>query len=176
MNKIVESPVKAQGKFYVSCETPGGRIKWRFESPNLVVNIGLQYMNNMFFAGENFTPSWFIGIYGSQDENKPNARDTAQSHAGWKEITSYLSSRRPQAFFGQATNTSPSVISNEDSPVRYTMSQRTKVGGAFLIDNDVKGGDSGLLFCATDFPPPGDRELEQNDILNIIYEFGLGSA
>ena len=174
--KKLELSISAKGRFLVSCEDANGNHKWDMVSPNIVVDVGLKYMNEVFFKGDSYSAKWFIGIYGSQADNKPNARDTSKDHPGWVEVTTYLSPRRPEAVFGTASNASPSVISNEDSPARITMSKRTTVGGAFLIDNDVKGGMNGSLFCATNFPSPGDRVLEEGDVLNIIYEFYLGSG
>jgi hypothetical protein len=41
----------AYGRYTVVCIGADGQEKWRDEFPNLVVNVGLQYMNDTFFAG-----------------------------------------------------------------------------------------------------------------------------
>jgi len=174
--KKLELSLSAKGRFLVSCEDANGNHKWGVSSHNLVVDVGLERMNDIFFTGESYTANWYVGIYGPQSENKPNPRDTARVHPGWTEITDYLSSVRPAVEFGKASNASPSVITNDAKPARFTVTKEQKIGGAFLIDNDIKGGMNGNLFCVTDFPSPGDRLLEEGDVLNISYEFYLGAG
>lgn len=174
--KKLELSVSARGRFLVSCEDANGNIKWEAKSSNMVVDVGLQRMNEIFFTGENYTANWFVGLYGSQKDNKPNEKDTARSHSGWSEITDYLPPSRPQVIFGPASNARPSVISNEASPCRFTFTKDQVAGGAFIIDNDIKGAENGNLFCVTEFPFPGDRLLEDGDVLNVVYEFYLGNT
>ena len=167
---------KAGGVFKVVCRDSEGQIKWTAETPNLVVNVGLQDMNTQYFTGTSYTAAWYIGLYGAASTNNPAAGDTASSHAGWTEVTSYSQATRPQCVFGTATTADPSVISNTASPATYSITGSVTVGGAFLISNNTKGGTTGVLFSAADFQSPGDRNVVNGDTLTVTYTFSLDAA
>jgi hypothetical protein len=168
--------VKAGGKFYIECLDKDGNRKWEAESKNLVVNVGLQDMNTQYFKGATYTAAWYIGLYGAASSNNPAAGDTASSHAGWTENTTYSNATRPAATFGTATTADPSVISNSASPASFSINGTTTIGGAFLISNNTKGGSTGILFSAADFQSPGDRSVVSGDTLNVTYTFSLDAA
>lgn len=167
--------VRGGGKFIVECFDKDGNLKWRSESHNLVVNVGLQDMNTKYFAGSGYTAAWYIGLYGAGASNTPAASDTMSSHAGWTEVTAYDEATRPQCNFGTATTADPSVISNSSNVAVFTISSSVTVGGAFLTSNNTKGGTSGILFSASDFTG-GDRAVVDNDTLNVTYQFSLDAA
>jgi len=45
-----------------------------------------------------------------------------------------------------------------------------------LINNNTKGGTTGVLFSAADFQAPGDRSVVSGDIINVTYQFSLDAA
>lgn len=163
----------AKGVYRIECVAPDGTVKWVAETPNLVVNVGLQDMNTKYFAGSAYTAAWYVGLYGAAATNNPAASDTAASHVGWTEITPYSNATRPVVTFGTATTANPSVISNSASPASFTINATATVGGAFLISNNTKGGTTGILFSASDFQAPGDRTVASGDVLNVTYTFSL---
>jgi hypothetical protein len=130
-------------------------------------------MNDKYFTGSAYTASWFIGVYGAGASNTPAAGDTAASHAGWTEVTTYSNATRPTATFAAATTADPSVITNSASPASFTINGTTTIGGAFLISNSTKGGTTGVLFSASDFSSPGDRSVVNGDTLTVTYTFSL---
>lgn len=164
---------RAGGVYRIECRDKDGNLKWSAESHNLVVNVGLQDMNNKYFLGSTYTATWYIGIYGAAASNDPAATDTASSHPGWTEVTPYSNSTRPACVFGTPSNANPSVISNTLSPAQFNINATATVGGAFLISNNVKGGTLGILFSASDFQSPGDRSVASGDTLNVTYTFSL---
>lgn len=168
--------VRGGGVFTVECRDKDGNIKWTAQSPNLVVNVGLQDMNTKYFSGSAYTAAWYIGLYGAAASNNPAAGDTAASHAGWTEVTAYSQATRPACTFGTATTADPSVISNSASPATYSINATTTVGGAFLISNSTKGGTTGILFSAADFQSPGDRSVVSGDTLSVTYQFSLDAV
>jgi hypothetical protein len=172
----MEERSKAGGVFKVVCRDSEGQIKWTAETPNLVVNGGLQDMNTKYFTGTSYTATWYLGLYGASSTNNPAAGDTASSHAGWTEVTSYSQATRPQCVFGTATTADPSVISNSASPATYSVTGTMTVGGAFLISNNTKSGTTGILFSAADFQSPGDRNVVNGDTLTVTYTFSLDAA
>ena len=165
--------VRAGGVYKMECYDKDGNLKWTAESNNLVVNVGLQDMNQKYFAGATYTATWFIGLYGAGASNTPAASDTAASHAGWTEIVPYSNATRPACSFGTATTADPSVISNSASVAAFNINATATVGGAFLISNNTKSGTTGTLFSASDFASPGDRSVVSGDTLNVTYSFSL---
>lgn len=174
--KGVSEGVSGGGKFKVVCFDKDGNLKWQTESHNLVVNVGLQDMNDKYFSGSGYTAAWYIGLYGAGASNDPNAADTMSSHSGWTEVTAYSQSTRPAATFGSATAADPSVIDNSGSVAVFSINGTVTVGGAFLTSNDTKGGTTGILFSAADFQSPGDRSVVSGDTLNVTYEFSLAAT
>lgn len=170
-----ESPTRARagGVYRLECRDAGGNLKWQAESSNLVVNAGLKDMNDKYFAGSAYTAVWYLGLYGAAASNNPAAGDTAASHAGWVEVTTYSNATRPVCTFGAATTADPSVISNSASPAVFNINGTATVGGAFLISNNTKGGTTGILFSAADFQAPGDRSVANGDTLTLTYTFNL---
>lgn len=165
--------LSATGKYVVECFDSEGKLKWVAETPNLVVNIGLQYMAGVGLTSTTQITTWYIGLYGAGASNTPAAGDTAASHAGWTENTNYSEANRPTATFAAATNANPSVVTNTASKAVFTMNATTTIGGAFLISNNTKGGTTGTLFSAADFQSPGDRSVVSGDVLNVTYQFSL---
>lgn len=165
--------IRAGGVFKIQCLDKDGVLKWDAESHNLVVNVGLKDMNEKYFTGSAYTATWFVGLYGAGSSNNPAAGDTAASHAGWTEVTTYSQANRPTATFGTSTTADPSVISNSASPASFSINGTTTVGGAFLISNSTKGGTTGILFSAADFASPGDRSVVSGDTLVVTYTFSL---
>jgi len=142
----------------------------------LVVNVGLKDMNDKYFSGSAYTAAWYIGLYGAGASNNPAAGDTMSSHAGWVEVTAYSQATRPAATFGAATTADPSVITNAANVAQFSITGTTVVGGAFLINNNTKGGTTGVLFSAADFQAPGDRSVVSGDIINVTYQFSLNAV
>ena len=168
--------LKGGGIFTVRCRDKEGNLKWEQKSHNLVVNVGLADMNTKYFKGSGYTAAWYIGIYGPAASNNPSSTDTMASHAGWTEVTAYSNATRPAATFGAATTADPSVIANSASPAQFLVNASANVGGAFLTSGDLPGGSSGTLFSASDFAAPGDRTVQNGDVLSVTYTFSLDAA
>jgi len=175
-SKGVAEGIKGGGVFTVECFDKDGNHKWTAKSPNLVVNVGLKDMNDKYFSGSGYTATWYLGLYGAASSNNPAAGDTMASHAGWTEVTDYSQSTRPAATFGAATTADPSVIDNSGSVAVFSINNTVTVGGAFLTSNNTKGGTTGILFSASDFQAPGDRNVVSGDTLNVTYQFSLDAA
>jgi len=163
----------AKGVYHMQCFDKDGKLKWEAECPNLVVNVGLQDMNNKYFLGSSYTAAWYIGLYGAGASNTPAAGDTSASHAGWTEVVPYSQTTRPACTFATPTTANPSVATNSASPAVYTINATSTVGGAFLISNSTKSGSTGTLYSASDFTSPGDRSVVSGDTLNVTYTLSL---
>jgi hypothetical protein len=140
----------------------------------LVVNTGLQDMNNKYFSGSGYTAAWYIGLVNNTSASTTfSGGDTLASHAGWYENSSY-SGNRKAATFGAATLADPSNINNASSTASFTMTANATISGAFLTN--VATGTSGLLFSVSDFQTPGDRTVVSGDVLNVTYSFNLDAS
>jgi hypothetical protein len=166
---------KAGGVFHVQCLDKDGNLKWEDSSPNLVVNSGLQDMNNQYFKGSGYTAGWYMGlILGPGSSTTIAAGDTLALHGGWTEYTDYAGNR-PAITFGTPTTADPSVITNSAAPTSFSISgSGGTIAGAFVCN--AATGTSGTLFSASDFQSPGDRVVVSGDTLNVTYTFSLDAA
>jgi hypothetical protein len=175
--KPVTEGVGAGGVYTLQCLDKDGKLKWEASSHNLVVNVGLQDMNDKYFEGVTYTAAWYIGlITGPASGTTFAAGDTMASHAGWTENTGYSNATRPAAVFGTATTADPSVLDNSASPAAFSINATSTIAGAFLVSNNTKGGTTGVLFSESDFTAPGDRSVVSGDTLNVTYTFSLDAV
>lgn len=172
---MFNSKAKAGGVYTIQCIGADGELKWEQNTPNLVVNQGLQDMNSTYFNSGTQVTTWYVGlITGPGSGTTIAAGDTLTSHAGWTEFTNYTGNRKA-AVFGTATTADPSVISNTASPAAFSISGAGgTVAGAFLAS--AATGTAGILFSASDFQSPGDRVVVSGDTLNVTYTFSLDAA
>jgi hypothetical protein len=170
----LKSGARGGGVFHVQCFDKDGNLKWEEKSHNLVVNEGLQNMNDEYFTGSTYTAAWYLGLVdGPGAGNTYAAGDTLASHSGWTENTDYSGDRKAVTF-GTPTTADPSVIDNSGSPSQFSMTGTATIAGAFLASVDT--GTSGILFSVSNFQAPGDRAVVSGDTLNVTYEFSLDAA
>jgi hypothetical protein len=169
------SAVGGAGVFTIQCFGQDGKLKWEEKNHNLVVNEGLQDMNDKYFAGVAYSAAWYLGlITGPGSGTTIAAGDTLASHSGWTEYTDYTGNRKAVTF-GSATLADPSVIDNSGAPNAFVITAPGgTVAGAFLAS--VATGTSGILFSASDFQSPGDRAVVAGDTLNVTYTFSLDAV
>jgi hypothetical protein len=166
--------IKLGGVFKVECFGPDGQKKWEDTFHNLVVNEGLQDLNNKYFKGVTYSAAWYLGlITGPGSGTTYIAGDTLATHTGWTEFTNY-SGNRKAVTFGTPTLADPSVISNSASPSSFTITGGGgTVAGAFLTNVDT--GTSGILFSEGDFTG-GDKVVAAGDTVNVTYTFNADAA
>ena len=171
---MFKSKASAGGVYTIRCIGSDGQLKWEQETPNLVVNQGLQDMNTTYFNSGTQVTTWYVGlITGPGSGTTITAADTLASKA-WTEFTNYAGNRKA-AVFATATTADPSVVTNTASPAQFSISGAGgTVAGAFLAS--VATGTSGVLFSASDFQSPGDRVVVSGDQLNVTYTFSLDAA
>jgi hypothetical protein len=170
----LKSGARGGGVFHVQCFDKDGNLKWEEKAHNLVVNEGLQNMNDEYFTGSGYSAAWYLGLVtGPGAGNTYAAGNTLASHSGWTENTDY-SGNRKAVTFGTPTTADPSVIDNSGSPSQFSMTGTATIAGAFLASVDT--GTSGVLFSVSNFQSPGDRAVVSGDTLNVTYEFSLDAA
>jgi hypothetical protein len=140
------------------------RLEWEDENHNLVVNVGLQHILDVVFAGATQVNPWYTGLTDGTPTVAPG--DTMASHAGWTEITAYSESVR-QTYVDVRSSQS---VSNTASPASFSINGSATTGGGFLTSDSTKGGTSGTLLCAVAFTG-GDRSVQSGDTVEVTYTF-----
>lgn len=166
----------AGGVFHFQCHDKNGNLKWEDSCHNLVVNAGLQDMNNKYFKGSSYTAAWYLGLVDASGFSAYSANDTMASHSGWTETTDYSGANRGTVTFGTPTTADPSVVTNSSSATQFSITGTVTVKGAFLTATQDKTTNSGVLFSVSSFQAPGDRSVVNGDTLTVTYTFSLDAA
>ena len=159
------------GIFEVTCFDPNGKLKWKDQIENLVVNVGLTDILEQYFNGSTYTASHMVGL--TDGTPTEAAGDTMASHAGWVEVTAYDEANRPA--YNPAAAASQSITNSASVAVFTISADTTTIGGAFITDNNTKGGSTGTLVSAGAFTA-GDKLADDNDTLNVTYTFNATSS
>lgn len=140
-----------------------GSIKWIEEIKNVVTDVGINDMLDVYFHSKTATAegSWYVGL--TTGTPTVAITDTSASHAGWTEWTTYDEAAR-QAW-GHAAPAAK-VVTNATA-LTYTSSSDTQtVGGGFLITVATKGGATGVLFNVAQFTG-GNKSLDTGETIDI---------
>lgn len=137
---------KTKNTYVVECYSQEEVLKWKDSFENIVVTEGLnKYINSTLKLGAS-SPSWYVALKGS---GSVVLADTMSSHGGWSEITPYSNSTRPAWTPGTVSGGS---VDNSGSKATFTIDTSATVYGACMTDSSAKGGVTGTLFGAGDFP------------------------
>lgn len=134
---------------------------------NLVVNEGKQDLLNTYFCSgtQIATASWFMGLLDNSGFTGIVATDTAASHGGWTEFTTYSQSTRP--LWGQiAPATGVTTITNTTAAT-FDITGTGVLKGGFIISNSTKGGTTGKLWAAAPFP--STVSVVNGDQIKVTY-------
>lgn len=145
-----------------------GKILYEEIKENLIPTVGLNNILTQYYKGSAYTAAWYAGITGATPS--PAAGDTMASHGGWTEVTNYDEANRLTLTFG--TVSAGSVAA---SAVDFTISATVTVGGAFMVDNNTKGGSTGTLSGVVAFSG-GNRSCVDNDIIRLTVTCTMASA
>jgi len=165
--------IKSKGHFVLEHWRDGKKLG---ELPfhNGVTDVGKQYLLSAGFLGGAATTPWYFGLIDATGVTPALAdSDTSASHPGWSEFTDYDESVRQT--WVKALNTGTNQVSSS-APAQVTISSGLPVspsfiGGAFLINNNTKGGGTGVLWATGlyDAAVP----IVTGDIFKMQYVTGL---
>lgn len=141
--------------YHFKCFDENGEFVWEDTIPNLVVDVGSNFVLDTVFRGSGYTASWFLGLVSSVSFTAYAAADTMASHAGWTEFTGYSQANRVAATFGSAA--AAKALTASAASV-FTINATGTVKGAFLTTNNTKSGTTGTLYSASNFTQ-GDRPV-----------------
>ena len=153
-----------------------GEVIDEFDSKNLVVNQGLNYLLNTALDAAAAQASWYVGLF--TGNYTPLATDTASSFpTAATETAAYTVATRP-AWTPPAGGSTAQSIDNSASKATFTMNAAATIYGAFLISsntiNNTNSATAGVLFAASQFSAP--RSVVANDQLLITYAVSAVSA
>ena len=159
-------------RFEVECYGPDGVLKWRDVSTNLVVNEGLDDILDKYYKGSAYTAAFYVGLI--DDTPTIAATDTHATHAGWVEATPYSEAVRQTLTLGTVASQS---VDNSASKASYSINATDTVGGAFVSDDNTKGGTSGssIIVGAAAFSG-GDKAVANGDTLNVTVTATASSS
>jgi hypothetical protein len=161
-------PVNVKTEYRVECWRPfrkiDGSIKylykvWEEKFENLVVTAGRDKLLDATLKTGLASPAWYVGL---KDTGTPVAGDTMASHASWATITPYSNATDPAFTPGAISGGS---VDNSASKAVFNINATDDVYGAFLKDNNTKGGSTGILYGAGDFG--AYRSVLSGDTLNV---------
>jgi hypothetical protein len=153
-----------EGAFEVECRDESGELKWKETFSNLVVNAGLDHALDVTLSGAAQSTSWYLGLVDGGTSPTFDAGDTIGSHSGWSENTDYSESNRQGWTDGGVSSQS---VDNSGSPASFSINATADIAGAFLVDDNTKGGTSGTLFAEGSFG--ATRSVANGDTLNVTY-------
>lgn len=146
--------------FHVEC-VRDGEVIWTDEFQNLVVDAGLDDSLDKHLKGSSYTAAWFVGL----TDGTPSvvAADTMASHGGWVLVQDYSEGVRQTLTLGTVSSES---VDNSASVAAFSINNTVTVGGAFVTDDNTKGGTSQILYGAGAFTG-GDRAVISGDTINV---------
>lgn len=163
--------LRAKSIYVFECFDKDGKLRWREEVPNIVVNAGLNDVLDKYFKGSTYTAAHYVGLVDNSGFSAFAAGDTMGSHAGWAEFTSYSGSNRPTLTLGSVSGQS---VDNSASKASYSISGSGTIKGAFVSTGQTKGGTTGTLYSEAAFA--ANRTVENGDTLNVTVTLTAASA
>jgi hypothetical protein len=144
-------------------------LKWQAVAKNTVVNEGLDYILQALFESGSITiiDPWYIGLLDSSPTVGADDVLGASSNS-WSEVTAYDEANRQE--FVEDGIASQSEDNSNNKGTFTINSDNTTIGGAMLVENNTKGGTSGILLCGAPFSA-GDKTADNGDTLEVQYTF-----
>lgn len=146
-----------------------GRVidEWGFD--NLVVNEGLNYLNDVMFFAVAATTTWYLGVF--EGNYTPVSTVTAATiTAASTECVAYSETTR-QAFTTIAS--AAQVTTNAAARATFTFNATKTIYGAFLASASAKSATTGKLFSAAQFA--ASKAVVSGDQLLLTYTFTSSS-
>lgn len=160
---------KVGGVFHFT-QVRDGKVIDEWDSENIVVNEGLDYILGSSLLGVAQKSNWYLGVFdGVYTPVSGDNGGNIASNSG--ESSAYAEAPTRQTWAGDAvsgqstTNSVQAVIS-----INATVTMQ----GAFLISTNVIDDTAGLLYAASKFASP--RVLASGDILQVGYTVSATSA
>ena len=159
--------IKISQMYFVECFDINGTLKWTDGFENLVVTVGRNHYLDATLKTGNASPVWYVGL---KNATTAIAADTMPSK-GFTELIPYSDTNRPTFIPGTISSGS---VDNSASKAVFSISGTSTIGGAFLVDDNTKGGTSGILLGAGEFG--ASRDVLNGDTLNVTVTCSITSS
>jgi hypothetical protein len=153
--------------YHVECFDQDGNLKWEDGFKNIVVTVGRNYYLDAAIKTGVASPTWFVGL---KNATAAVAADTMSSK-GFTELVPYSDATRPSYVAGTIASGS---VDNSVSKAVFNINGTSTIGGAFLVNNNTKGGTTGTLLGAGNFGTA--RAVENGDVLNVTVTCSITSV
>jgi hypothetical protein len=162
LNANARAPVAGSLRtFYnVECRDKNGKVKWTEKCENLITTAGANDALTQYLKGSAYTAAWYVGLY--KGTGTLNVADTMASHAGWTDSTDFSNANRPTWTGGTA---SAGSIDNSASAAVFNINATATILGAYLVNNNTKGGTTGTLYGIAAFA--ASRAVVSGDTLTV---------
>lgn len=167
---MLHETIEFHNHYLVECFDQDGKLKWREEIPNTVVNVGLDDVLTQYFKGAAYTAAHFVGL--TDGTPNPLAGDTMSSHANWVEVVAYSEATREALTLGTVASQG---VDNSATKASFSINGTATVGGAFVSTNNTKSGTTGTLYGVAAFTG-GDRSVANGDTVNVTVTLTAASA
>lgn len=154
--------VKQRGKFTFEVRRSGLLVA-EGEFDNGMTTVGLNALATAELGGGTQYTTWYMGLINNSGFSALAIGDTASSHTGWTELTSYDEANRPSLTFGAASGGAIAT----SSVCTFTISATVAIKGAFIISNSTKSGTTGILRATGSFSSV--QNMVDNDVFTVNY-------
>lgn len=141
-----------------------------FETPNLVVDEGLNHALDVLLHGVTQVGTWYLGLF--EGNYTPVAGLTAATIAGAATETTAYDEVTRQVYNEAAA--AAKVTTNTANKATFTINATKTIYGAFIISDATKAGTAGTLLAAAKFAAP--KGVVATDQLLLTYTFTAASA
>jgi len=152
-----------RGKFFLEHFNKADELLGRYEIPNGIVDVGMNYLLETGFHGGTAVTTWYIGLIDNDGFSALAAADTMASHAGWSESSAYSNANRPTWSVGAAATR---AVTNS-STVDFNINATATIKGIFITSNNTKGGTTGTLWSTAAFA--SNVGVSSGDVLKVTY-------
>lgn len=147
---------------------PDGSVARRWEVPNLIPQVGVDYVAQALFGDTSPIGTFYMGLFAGNYTPTP-ATTAADLPSNAQEFTQYSETSRP---LWSRVYDGVGAISNVANRAEFTCTQATRLYGGFLCSSSVKGSNTGLLLSIARFDTPADvvvgQVLRAWSTLNLI--------
>lgn len=166
MNELDKSAdYKVGGVFHFE-QVRDGKVIDSWDTSNIVVNQGLNYILDAALSNGTIIPTWYLGLF--KNNYTPVASDIKSTFTGSgvanEATTEYSETIRPTWVDAGSVTQS---ISNSASPAVFTFSAAVTIYGALMTSTSTKGDTAGTLLAAAKFTT--SKVMAIADQLNISY-------
>jgi len=163
----MENNVQISQVYQVECFDKNGYLKWDETFKNLVVTAGRDHYLDATLKTGNASPAWYVGL---KNTTAAVAGDTMSSKV-WTELIPYSDANRPTYTVGTI---SAGSVDNSAAKAAFAISGTSTIFGAFMADDNTKGGTTGILLGAGNFA--SSRAVLNGDTLNVTVTCSITSS